>query len=737
MALTTIIADAQKRSKDAFASSPIVGLAVRSNGEEKVKVIDAKGNVYTAGIAAPATTAAPTVADAGPGGLPHGQWAAWLYVYASNKFPFVESDLAVDGKLYPRSNPSPATAYRIGDGPGDVPNAGFTGSRAVTVSATKTTNPAVTHIWYFRTAFFPTKTEAQTAGDAGQAFFIGEAVNDGIAGLQTFTDTDPVSSADQVQLDNYEAPQFQYCVYYDPYWWGFGNLPLVAEATWTAPGVVTITAPDKWYDGRNGQNMSFEGISTGGFDGVGTFRFKWLTATTAQATIDGTTSVALPAAGAGTITIQGPATTLYRSKPRNPFSWGWTEYIGDLNIPQQYAFKVGGGMGSAIAVVPNNATLKLDCEYPAKCYTLNLRAAGTASFESTLRIISDVYSVSTHHSQFAAVTMNGQTVLWGIDYKNFAIVQSDGITQQPISGPIPKILRALTTDRTRQLLAHGLYDPRTELNCLWVTTANSQSLVNYLIYQHAPTGFWGFVMEHDVLSSGAIQDTLTGSIKTFVGTQTGFLGQALVPDVWSNWVPDTGLIFGAIFTATAASITTAVGDESFNLTGPGLIGNWVLVTDPFGAQEQLARIVTISAHTLTFDIVRPLMGGSTIAFNPVPAAGWKFYIGLIECRLLKYFDFQQPQTDKQLMELWLTQENVHPEAAGTLIRWFRERENTYTQFAALQNKYGTDSDLPSDAWWVNEEIPAQLVKMFGLEIINRGYQQWRFVNMVLKPRLNP
>lgn len=727
--VTTIITGTQKRSKDSFASSPPVGLAVRANGEEKVKVIDGRGNVYDAGFTAP--TVAPTVADDGVGLLPNGKWVAYLYVYASSRFPFVESDLAVDGKLYPRSNPSPIETYEITGA----------GNRKVTGNATKTTATGINIIWVFRTTFFDTEIEAQTAAEAGQAFFVDEVVNDGIAGTVAWFDNNPVDSADQVQLDNFAAAQFQFCVYYDPYWWGFGNLPFVAEATWdnshtAGTGKVTITAPDKWFNGRDGQNISFEGITTGGFDGNGTFKFLWLTATTATVTTDGSTPVAL-GTGSGTITIQGPATTLYRSKPRNPFSWGWTEYIGDINVPQQYAFKVGGGLGSALAVIPNNATLKLDCEYPAKCYTLNLRAAGTAAFESTLRIISDIYSVSAHHSQFPAVTQSGQTVLWGLDYKNFAIVQSDGITQGPISGPIPKILRALTQDRTRQLLAHGCYDPRTELNCLWVSTAASLSLVNYLIYQHAPTGFWGFVNEHDVLCSAPIQDTLTGSIKTFVGTQTGFLGQALVAEVWNNWLPDDGAYFGTIDTATVDSITTDAGDEEFNITDDGLVGNWVLITDANGQQEQLARISAVTEHELEFDVIRSLIGGGTTEFNPVPAAGWKFYIGLIECKLLKYFDFQQPQTDKQLMEIWLTQENVHPEAAGTLVRWYRERANVYQQFAALQSQYGAVPDEPSDAWYVQQEIPGELVKMFGLEVINRGYQQWRFVNMVLKPRLTP
>lgn len=724
MAISSIITGTQKRSKDSFAASPVVGLAVRANGEEKVKVIDPRGNVYDAGFTPP--TVAPTISDDGVGLLPNAKWVAYLYVYASSIFPFVESDLAVDGKLYPRSNPSPFTAYQISGA----------GSRKNEVEVTKTTAAGIDIIWIFRTTFFDTQIEAETAAEGGFAFFVGEVANSGGAGTVTFSDNQPTDSADQIQNDNYVSAQFQFTVFYDPYWWGFGNLPFAAAASWAnthtaGAGKITLTAGDTWFSGRNGQNVTVTGITTGGFDGNGTFKLLNLTSTTATVTIDGTTPVAL-GTGSGTVTVQGPATTLYRSKPRNPFAWGFTEVIGVANVPQQYAFKIGGGMGTALAVIPNNATLKLDCEYPAKCFTLNLRAAGTSSFESTLRIISDVYSVSAHFSEFPATTRDGQTVLWGLDYKNFCILQSDGISQVPISTPIPKILRALTQDRTRQLLAHGVYDPRTELNCIFVATANSLSLVNYLIYQHAPTGFWGFSNEHDVLSSATIQDTLTGSIKTFVGTQTGILGQAFVDGVWSNWLPDTGAYAGEIVSATVDSITIT-GD--FNLIDDGLEGNWVLITDATGQQEQYARISAVTLHTLTFDLIRPLIGGGNDEFDPTPAAGWLFYIGLIECRLLKYFDFNAPSTDKQLVELWATQQNTDEVASlQTLVRFYRERANTYRQFTLLQSQYGPDDDESSDAWFTVEDIPSELVKMFGLEFINRGYTQWRFVNLVLKPR---
>lgn len=729
MALATIITGAQKRTKDSFASSAVVGLALRANGEETVKVIDSRGNVFRAGIVAP--TVAPTITTVtGGGALPAG-YRGYLYVYASSRFPFVESDLAINGKLFPRSNPSPASVQV------------FTANQKITAATvTKTTDPAITTIWVFRTASFASSTEAATAAAAGQAFFLTELVNDGIAGTTAWTDNNPVDGTDQVQSDNYLSPQFQFTVYSDPYWWGFGNLPFAANASWAnshtaGTGKITLTGDDTWFNGRDGQNVTVTGVTTGGYDGNGTFKLLVLTDKTATITLDGVTPVAFAsvATSPGKVTVQGPATTLYRSKPRNPFSWGYTDSIGNVLVPQQYAFKIGGGLGTAIAVVPNNAILKLDCEFPAKCVSLNLRAAGTNAFEGTLRTISDVYSVTAHFSQFNATTKDGNTVLWGMDFKNYTIVQSDGVTQIPIGAEIPNTLRALTKDRTRQLLTHGCYDPNAELNCMWVSTVNGLSLVNYLIYQHAPTGFWGFANEHDVLSSALIQDTLTGANKVFVGTQTGLLGQALVDDAWSNWLPSTGAYTGTCKVATGTTLTTDTADPAFNTTDDGLVGNWVLVTDASGQQEQVARISAVSAHVLTFDLVRPLIGGGTAAFNPVPQLGWKFYIGLIECKLLKYFDFGAPQTDKQLLEIWLTQQNSDPTTAGTLIRFYRERENTYQQFAPLQNTY--DDTTGSDSWFSKEEVPAELVKMFALEFINRGYQQWRFINLVLKPRIDP
>lgn len=733
MPLTTIITNPQQRVKDSYAASPTVGLVVRANGEENVSIIDQNGNVYQAGFPAPASAPTATVSTASGSALPAGQFCAYLYVYASSQFPFVENANAINGKLWPRSNPSPAVTVTL--------NATLASQVNGTVMGT--TQPGIDTIWLFRSTFFATLQEAQAAGAGGQVFFNQQLVNPGTATAVAFNDNTLADGTDEVEEDNYVSAQFQFCIYYDPYWWGFGNLPFSAPVSWANTGgggstVVTLTSglpADKWFTGRNGQNITLTGVTTGGIDGKGTYLFLWLSNTTCAITLDGVTPATI-APSNGTVNIQGPATTLYRSKPRNPFAWGYTQTIGQVNVPQQYAFKVGGGLGTAIAVVPNFALLKLDTEFPAQCFTLNLRAAGTSAFEPSLRIISDVYSVSAHFSQFAAVTPQGYSVLWGWDCKNFCIVQCDGITQIPVSLPIPKTLRGLSTNRTQQLLAHGLYDPQSELNCIWVPTNYGISLVDLLIYQHAPTGFWGFVYENDVLCSAALQDTTTNQVKTFVGTQSGLMGQAFVPNAFANWLPQNGVYTGVIGTATANSITLPTSTLNFfNTTDNGILGNWVLVTDASNGTEQYARISAVTNMTITFDWIRSFTGGGTTAFNPVPSTGGFFYIGLIECRLFKLFDLGAPSTDKSLTELWLSQQNVDPTTCGTLVRFYREYESTYSQFATVQNQFADGTN--SDVWFNETDIPSELLKVFGIEVINRGYQQWRFINMVLKPNMAP
>ena len=725
MSFQTVIASPQSRIKDSFASSSNVGLTLRSNGEELVQVIDRSGNIFPAEI--PTPSVAPVIADmgSGTGYMTASQWVGYAYCYAADgAYPFVENDNAINGSVAPRSLPSPNAVKQVGATP-----------HPFTVTCTKTTRADINKIWIFRTGYFATQLEAQTAADAGQVFFIGEAVNNGTAGTVVYTDNALDIGIDQPDLDTFTCPQFQFCIYSDPYWWGFGNFPFIADVAWFTDGTVQLlNATDKWFNGRDGQFVTLSTVVTGGFDGQGGFLFKWIDASHAQLQTDPSTNATLAAAGAGQIIIQGPATTLYRSKHRNPFAWGRTLVIGGADVPELWTLKVDGGYGTAIAVVPSVGLLKLDTEYPSRCHVLNLRTAGleqfTGQFAQTLRTISDVYSVSSHWSQFSAMTMQGQSVLWGIDYKNFTILQSNGVVQTPISNAIPKTLRLLTQVKNRQLMAHGLYDPKTEMNCLWVTTNDSLSLVNYLIFQHVPTGFWGFVDEKDITCSALIQDSAGNFNKVFVGTQTGFVGQAFTDSVFNNWLPATGTYQGTTSGGGVASLQISSG--AFNIVDDGLIGNWCLITDSEGGTEQWGRISAVTANQLTFDLIKPSTGTDITQFNPSVSAGCKFYIGMIECSLTKAYDFSQPDMDKLIEQFWLTQQDSDN---ATIVRYFRDRRSTYEQqFAILQTKYidGTTSD----AFKVDLAVPSIQSKAFALEIINRGYSDWRFINMLFEADSN-
>lgn len=722
-----ILATVQTRVKDTVASSPVVGVAVRANGEEQTQVIDRNGNIWRAEITTP--TVAPVLGNIGGGTLTTNRNYAYRYVYASSKnYPLVENELAINGHIYPRGNPSPKTRIQ-------------TTNNGVSVQVAYTARTDIDEIWIFRTAAYASgaagQAEADNAAEAGLLYYVGKVTNVPGGGTTTYNDLNGTQGVDQIEMDNYAAPTFQFVIYYDPYWFGFGNYTFYQPVTWDVNGLITLTS-GTWFNGRDGQFFTVSGVTTGGFDGLGGYKFKWVSSTTAQATLDGTTAIGagtFPAMGVGTqyITIQGTSTTIYRSKARNPFAWGWTRVVGNLRTAQLWALKVGGGIGTAISVVPNEPILKVDCEFPAKCFSLNLQLAKDYdAFTKSKRIVSDVFSVTSHWSQFTAMTANGIPILWGMDYKNFAILQSNGLTQIPIAGPIPRVLRRLTRDRTRQLLSHGIYDPYTELNCMWVSTEDGVSLVDYLIFQHAPSGFWGFAAERDVLCSASIPDSTTGEIKTLVGTETGLYGQAFAPGYNYNWLPESGLYMGTVSGATTTTITAAeAGVSPFNTVDPGMVGNWCLVTDANDETEQWARIASVTATTLTFDIVISYMGTTLTQFDPVPAVDSKFYVGMIECRLRKLFDLQLPSTDKQFMEFWLTQQNVDTTAVDTLMRLYREREATdYVSQVTLERNTYEAGD--SDVWFNKDEIPGELLKSFTMELINRGYTEWTIYNYVMK-----
>jgi hypothetical protein len=456
-------------------------------------------------------------------------------------------------------------------------------------------------------------------------------------------------------------------------------------------------------------------------------------------------------AGTGKIVVQGPPTTLFRSKPRNPFSWGFTELLANGDrVPQTYAFKIGGGLGTAIAQVPTVPYLLLNTEYPAGAFTLDLRQAGSTNFESTLRQISNFYSITSHFSQFTATRQyfpvsgsqmrQEKIVLWGWDAKNFAIIETDGITMNVVSERVSKTLRRMTQDRSRQILAHGAYDARNRMNCMWLPTQGSASQVDLLVMHHAPTDQWFLQDEHDVLCSAQFQDGDTNLSKIYVGTETGLMGEAFADGFFANWI-SSGRSQGTLTLSTTNSFTRDDGVQFFT-DRDGYVGNWCLITDHQGANEQWGRISAATNTTLTFDYIIPAVGSDHTQFNPALAVGSLFYVGVIECRALKYFDLGAPSEDKKLSEIWLTLDGVGPSfqlghTGSTFLRFYRARKGTpfapkldvRTDIVIHQVKMDDGED--AQVWFLTDP-PTERIKAFGIEVIDRGFDQWRFYNWSLK-----
>jgi hypothetical protein len=729
--------------KPCFASSALVGLTVRVNGEESMKVLDMNGNMVDAQFLAPA--AAPTLTNTGSGvgmATHDGKYAAYVYLYAATqRYPLVENDISFGGSLAPRGMPSPAASFQISGGGNGV---------HIAMVAADGSRPDLDQVWIFRTAFFDTAAEALDNAAAGNMYFVTAVDAAAGSGAVTYDDENPLEGTDQIEMDNFGVPNFRYVIYCDPYWWGWGNFPLSVDGSWeAATGIITLTDGTKWFEGRNGHYVRLEGIETGGIGNNGLWLFKFIDNTHAQLTLADGTNATAPTDGTGKIVVQGPPTTLYRSKPRNPFSWGFTEILANGDrIPQVYAFKIGGGLGTAIAQIPTVPYLLLSTEYPAGAYTLDLRQAGSTAFENTLRPISNFYSITSHFSQFTATRQffpisgsqmrQEKIVLWGWDAKNFCIVETDGIGINVVSEKVSKTLRRMTTDRSRQILAHGAYDAHNRMNCMWLPSADSLSQIDLLVMHHAPTDQWFIHDEKDLLCTAQFQDGDTNLSKIYGGTETGLMGEIFADGFFSNWI-SSGRSVGTIGAWTPNSITRNDTLE-FYLDRDGYVGNWALITDANGENEQWGRISAVTADTITFDYIKPAIGSDTTQFNPMPAVGSIFYVGLIECRALKYFDMGAPAEDKKLSEIWVTIDGLSPtplagHIGSTFLRFYRERQAVPFTISGKKviaiNRVKMDDAAGTQVWFTSTP-PTERIKAFGVEVVDRGFGQFRFYNWTLK-----
>ena len=512
--------------KNSYRSSAQVRLSLRANGEELPTIITPEGGTVPAGFYAPLV--APVVTDAGAGNVPAGYYQ-YIYVYASSRYPFVENDITGGGLEYPRSNPSPAGAVNV------------VGSSTVNVACATTQRLDADYIWIYRTIGQTTAALAQAQAEAGRFFYVGSEANDPSVPTITIIDNALADTGEQVEVDNYPCPTFRYLEFDGFYWWGWGNIPFTCQVTLNGTSVITISGTEVWYSGRDGQTVTLDGVSSGGYDQRGSFYFHWLSGTTCELCTDPelTTPATIAASGTTQMTLRGPQTTLFRSKARNPLSWGvTTELVDGTRVSELFALKIGGGYGTGITLIPNERILKLDTEGPQKSYALDLNAADTSDFLGTLRTLDEAQSTSANFSQFPMRHVNRQTTATSVNGKANQILSADSQSQIPIGDNVIRTLRRVKPESSDYF--HGVFDYRTELNCWFIKTTDSPDEVDTLIYHHAPTGSWGTLYSPGVNASAMIFDYDTRQHFTLLGDDSGRLSIGFDKNLYQDF-PDISL----------------------------------------------------------------------------------------------------------------------------------------------------------------------------------------------------
>lgn len=622
------------------------------NGLERPRRIDSNLNVTILGVTLGAT---PTAAvDAGAGNLATG-WYAWRIAYASAIYTRPVPVLDGSGN-YTRGNLSAASVVlNVGAG------------RSVNVTAPTINQDGITHVLLYRSLVGATQAEAE----AGPFYYVAQGYNTGA----TVTILDNVADAlvgVVAEDDNFPPNAHRYAVTADSYVFTGGSFPIGTGLTCTVVnGSATVTLDEgasAFYDGIIGWRFKIYGDTTGGADGGGLYYANYVSANTLQL-IDADGNVLAYNSSAG-----GSGKLFLTYLPGNVLRWckkGEPEACPAENL---ITFE---GEILGLIQIPNQSLL-LVCTDEPTMWVLDLNIIGTTSFKTNKTLISTEHTATSHYS---LVAVEGR--IRAIDASKNCIIQCDGTSVVDVSsGSVPKIFEYLDDDINNIRLWHCAYDQRQKLFGAFVTFQGAQRMIDFCIGQNLHTGGWFFHLEKDLLSTGKYIHPDTGASMILGGTEGpgqglgGVWGRIWAPNIYSEWIPLNTLTYGEITGVTDANtfqVDTSGG--SLATSGSGLEGRWVLVCDENGEYAQVGYIYTNTANQITVN--RVINGMMFDQFSPVPQIGWKFYLGLIECRWgPKRFDFGDPDTLKKIWEVWCTVHG-HNEDDPPFIRLFRGFENTY------------------------------------------------------------
>ncbi|MFA5936546.1 MAG: hypothetical protein WC822_01565 [Candidatus Paceibacterota bacterium] len=705
---TTTIFSGQGVAKDCIVGDRLMNRYGVFNGLELPRRIDRNLAVTLLGFTVPAITSVTSVA--GGGSLVASRWYSYKAVYASAEHtrPVAVADASLN---YSRGNPSAQSSQQNTTG----------AASRMTVIVPGSTNTGVTHVLLYRSKGQTT----QAAAEAGPWYYVAQGANDTTGGNVTITEgVADASVGVAAETDNYAPSAWRYAVAAFGYIFAGGNFPLGEGFTCTVtPGSSLVVANSSiFYDGISDWSFKLVTDNSGGVDDHGTFYCDYVNATTIRLVDGDGTAMNYDGTGNGagySFKVWLPGNVLRWSKNGEPESWPATNLInfeGDI---------------SGIGQLPNSSLL-LVCTDSPSIWIMDMTLTGTAAFKTSKRMISSERTATSHYSLCG---VDGR--LRGIDAHQGCIWESDGVSVADVTKfAVPKIWMRLERNENSIKNWHCAYDPRQHIFGAFVTFANSHRLIDFCIGQHTITKGWFFNFEKDLLCTGSYVDPQTGEAMVLGGTQgipTGggaVWGRIWCPNHYDEWVPDNGTLrSGTILSATATVLT--VDNTTLNLhtvTG-GLSGRWVLVCDANGENAQMGYISSNTAGTITVSSV--INSVSSTQFNPVPVAGWKFYIGLIELRWgPKYFDFSDPDNEKKVLEVLLVMEDYNT-ADLPFIRVFRGKEMNYTVQNALTPSLYRDGATHNEGLFSRYTHHVEPGPRWGVSVIDRCYDETKLSSLTV------
>ena len=692
---TEIIHIGQNVTKDCIVGDRQMNRYVIFNGLEYPLRIDS--NMATTRLGVNAASDPTAAVDAGAGTLA-ANWYAWVAVYASRIYtrPVPVSDGSGN---YTRGNPSTGSiALNVG------------AARSVDVTIPCIDQEGITHVLLYRSV----GAGSQAIAQAGPFFYVDQGLNQGASVTITDNIADGLLGI-VVETNNYPPNAHRYAISADGHILVGGGFPIGLDLSCTVtPGssLVALDSGGAFYSGIIGWRFKCLEDGSGGVNDRGLYFANYVDSNTIQLVDENNDPINYN----GSLSGSGQTFLVYLSdyvlrwcKKREPEAW-----------PLENLINFGGAI-TGLAQLPNQS-LVLVCTDEPSMYILDLNLIGTDSFKINKSLLSTEHTVSSHYS---IVPVEGR--LRAIDAYKSCIIETDGTDVLDISGPfIPKVFKHLSRDSNDIKLWHCAYDQRQHLFGAFVTFDGAQRLIDFCIGQYTLTKGWFFNLEKDLLCTGNYTHPRTSETMVLGGTEGpgnglgGVWGRIWCPNVYSEWIPDDSLLSGTITgTPTSQTFEVDVSDDTLYTAADGLIGRWALVCDSNGEYAQIGYILNNTSNSITIN--RVINGLNPVQFSPVPEAGWRFYLGLIECRWgPKKFDFGDPDVLKKIWEVWCCVSG-HNEDDPPFIRLYRGFEQNYASQLKLQERVYLDrTETQSLVNKVDNKLEA--VPRWGIAWYDRSYE---------------